>query len=355
MNNQITLTIFNTTGLNREAIDPLLTYTPHSDLLFLIETWLISPNRYYTNWQQHHVYGTRNNRHRSYPGQLGISLLINPKCKFHVHFIPDTSSPYSLYHLTCTVANTLIHCLYLPPSISNDLVLEILNYLPLHHPNTTNTIFCGDFNARMSSFIGDTAYNTRGRKFEHWLLSHQLWLWNKELAYGKPTFIRASGTSIIDLFLSTNLVTNPQIKIDEDLSLDSDHKLVHFNFDLDPTSPTNAAQQLPPPRRLWRLSKLKNEQIRDQYTDLFSTLIAPINTSMLNIINTMEATNTTATTVHQEIDKITNDFYSVLYTSLDTSLGPTPGGYIRRTTLWTVELQRLWDHRELCYKKWRNG
>ncbi|KAI9267998.1 hypothetical protein BDA99DRAFT_422104, partial [Phascolomyces articulosus] len=118
---------------------------------------------------------------------------------------------------------------------------------------------------------------------------------------------------------------------------------------------TNAAQQLPPPRRLWRLSKLKNEQIRDQYTDLFSTLIAPINTSMLSIINTMEATNTTATTVHQEIDKITNDFYSALYTSLDTSLGPTPGGYIRRTTLWTVELQRLWDHRELCYKKWRNG
>ncbi|KAI9490832.1 hypothetical protein BDB00DRAFT_768221 [Zychaea mexicana] len=156
--NNIILNIFNTTGLRRQAIDSILHHIPDTHLLFLVETWLLSPNRYYTSWKQYHVYGNRPTPTAT-RGHLGISLLINPTCPYHVHILPNTASSYPDYHLSCIVANTLIHCVYLPPapSMSNDTALAILDSLPLHHPNTDNNIICGDFNARFSTITGDTA------------------------------------------------------------------------------------------------------------------------------------------------------------------------------------------------------
>ncbi|SAL97383.1 hypothetical protein [Absidia glauca] len=72
-----TLSLININGLHKNAIHDLLQHTPTSDLLFITETWLSSPNKYNTNWKQHHTYGVPTNtshiRHT-----LGIALLINP-------------------------------------------------------------------------------------------------------------------------------------------------------------------------------------------------------------------------------------------------------------------------------------
>ncbi|KAI9271569.1 hypothetical protein BDA99DRAFT_433719, partial [Phascolomyces articulosus] len=186
-NKQIQLTIFNITGLRKQAIDSVISFTPNSDLVFLVETWLLSPNRYYTSWTQHHVHGIRSITLHS-RGRLGISLLINPSCPYHVYYIPNNSSPFSLYYLSCIVANTLIHCVYLlPEKISDAFALDVLESLPLHLPNTNNTIICGDFNARLGTETGDSRCNTRGRTLLPWINSNTLTLWNKELLYGQST------------------------------------------------------------------------------------------------------------------------------------------------------------------------
>ena len=111
---EIVLTLFNTTGIKKQAIDSIISYIPYTSLLFLIETWLLSPNRFYTHCDQHHVYGERASITSS-RGHLGISLLINPSFAYHVHVLPkDSSSPYHLYFVSCIVANTYSFCLSSP-------------------------------------------------------------------------------------------------------------------------------------------------------------------------------------------------------------------------------------------------
>ncbi|KAI7858778.1 Endonuclease/exonuclease/phosphatase [Circinella umbellata] len=349
-NKQITLTIFNITGLRKQAIDSVISYTTSTDLLFLTETWLISPNKYYTSWTQYHTYGIRSTTENS-RGRLGISLMVNPSCPYHVHFLPNTPSPYSLYSLSCIVANTLIHCVYLPPEkISDQFALEVLESLPLHHTETNNTIICGDFNARLGNITGDSIFNPRGRLLQPWISSNSLTLWNKEKAYGQPTFLRHAGSSIIDLYLSTQHINNTTITITDGKSHGSDHKMVHFNFEIDHSTTANAAQQLPQRRRLWKLNKLTDDDQRQQFKESFNFQIAPINRQLIEKLQkiTQHTPNNYITTL---IDDTTNKFYEVLYNAMDTTLGTTSGGHTVRTNFWTRELQRLADHREFCYQK----
>lgn len=155
MSDQLTISIFNAIGLPRPALDSLLAFTPSSDLLFVTETRLLSPYRYYTSWTQHHVYCVLPHP-ESRKGSRGISLFVNPSCTYHVRCIPD-SSDFSPYHLSCIVANTLIHCVYLPPSLPDETALAVLQLLTLYHPNTNRTILCGDFNTRLGSIAGTIA------------------------------------------------------------------------------------------------------------------------------------------------------------------------------------------------------
>ncbi|KAI9245247.1 hypothetical protein BDA99DRAFT_528368, partial [Phascolomyces articulosus] len=195
-NNNITLTIFNTTGLNRQAINSILSFTPSTHLLFLTETWLLSPNRYPTNWKQYHEYGDR--------------------------------------------------------------------------PTST-------------SRRGDTDSNTRGDLMLHWIESHQLKIWNAELAYGKPTFLRPPGSSIIDIYMSTNNCINPTLNISDNLSLGSNHKMVHFSFDIVSNIPLSSPpQQL---RRIWRLSKIKDPAIQEEYKSTINNKLQALNNKLQQLID----------------------------------------------------------------------
>lgn len=149
----LTITIFNATCISKYSVDSILTYAEHSSLLFLVETWLLPPNRLLTNWRQFHTYGEPRADNYTWIGRMGISLLVPPDFTCPVHILPDTNPQFSKYHLSCIVADTLIHCLYLPPSLSTDDAMAIIQSLPLHHPNATNTLCCGDFNARLGSLL----------------------------------------------------------------------------------------------------------------------------------------------------------------------------------------------------------
>lgn len=290
MINQLTISIFNATGLPRPAIDSLLAFTSSSNLIFVTETWLLPPYRYPTSWIQHHVYGVQVNSNTR-QGSQGISLFVNTSYPFPVHCLPDTSSD-SPFHLSCIVASTLIHCVYLPTSLPDEEALSILHSLPLSHPHATMTIFCGDFNARLGSLVGDHRQNARGTMLLLWMQTYGLTLWNAELAHGQPTFLTHNGTSIIDLFFSTNHPANSSLSIREDLSLDSDHKLVHFSFTLDSSLPPSALPSSNP-RRLWNFKKLRDPENCKRYCEHFRSASQPF-INNLKQLTTLPAPPSTA-------------------------------------------------------------
>jgi hypothetical protein len=175
--NTITITLFNATGLPKHTITPILEAAQSTTVLLITETWLLSSARYPTNWKQFHTYGIPveyyNNR-----GAQGICLLINPNCKHHIHYLSPPDSPLPQYQLSFTIADTLVHCLYLPPSLDNHTVSTILSSLPLIAPNTRQTVVCEDLNARPGSYTSDRLTSSRGNTVHRWMMENNIIIWN---------------------------------------------------------------------------------------------------------------------------------------------------------------------------------
>ncbi|KAI9003537.1 hypothetical protein CLU79DRAFT_806803 [Phycomyces nitens] len=188
--NPVTISLWNANGLAKQTLPSILHYASSSSLLFITETWLLSPHRYSTSWQQYHTYG------QSVPnasrGCMGISLLVNPSFPYPISVLPSTSP----YVLSCIVFDCLIHCLYLPPSLSDIDAIAIVRDLPLSSTSipSSNTILCGDFNSRMGSFIGTSLLS--------WIQETGLTCWNELLAFGLPTFFSGGAGNPVPVSLT---------------------------------------------------------------------------------------------------------------------------------------------------------
>ncbi|ORE03896.1 hypothetical protein BCV72DRAFT_212417 [Rhizopus microsporus var. microsporus] len=178
-NNLLTITQWDSNGCARHTIEAVTNSILSTHLLFLTETWLLSPLRFLTNWRQFHTYAVPVDN--TYRGEMGISLLVHPDCPHPVTHFPSTSP----YVLSCQVSNLLIHCVYLPPALPD----AVLQQLPTQtHPSQANTIICGDFNARYSALLGDSRTTQRGTAFYNWMVENGLHCWNSELTFGIPTY-----------------------------------------------------------------------------------------------------------------------------------------------------------------------
>ncbi|KAI9470450.1 hypothetical protein BDB00DRAFT_746268, partial [Zychaea mexicana] len=146
-----------------------------------------------------------------------------------------------------------------------------------------------------------------------------------------------------------------KMTIFDDLSLDSYHKMIQFSYETDRLTTRDSTQQTANHRRLWRLSKLADADFRRTYTRTFAQQLQPLNNDLQNCIK--RATHQTSQRIELPtiIDDISDRFYDTLYETLDTTLGATTGGRQASTEFWTVELQRLVEYRELCYRKWRRA
>jgi exonuclease III len=363
----LTLTIWNANGLIRQAISTVTDALSTSDLVFITETWLLSPLRYPTPWAQYHTYGilAEGNGRR---GQMGITLLVNPSFAYPVIHIPTASN----YIFSCQVSCVLIHCLYLPPSLSDDEFLELLEGLPVQtHASQTNTILCGDFNARSVSLLGDTRTSTRGSKLAEWICENGYYCWNGLLARGQSTLhsinrinnstrVTTTWSSIVDLFISFNRLVNPKLEILKD-SLGSDHLPVSLRFSL-PRPPASPAQH---PRLVWKLARMNEPDSRSLFKSLFkertitfkSELVAHIKYA----IDIYMYSQSDYVYPHDlilpplDIDVIATKFTDLLHDCLDDSVGrktkpPRPPG---NSWFWTDALQALVDHRSKTYLVWR--
>ncbi|GAN11787.1 hypothetical protein MAM1_0959c11387 [Mucor ambiguus] len=191
----VSLSLWNANGLRQSTVHDALSHVLDTHVLFVTETWLLSGS-FPSDWSQFHLFGTK------VPGAFGrgsggVLAFVSPSCPFIVSQLPS----YNPHTLSLKFGTLTVHCVYLPPPLSSDKVLSILHSLPL----TSDTILCGDFNARFGSLLGDTNANARGNSLQPWIEESSLSILNASLAYGIPTFItfrrQKEVHSIIDLFL----------------------------------------------------------------------------------------------------------------------------------------------------------
>lgn len=309
----LSIGLWNANGLSATTINDVLRHCSSIDIFLITETWLLAPKRIYTSWQQFHLYGQQ--VEGGYRGSQGVSALISPSCPFPVSTFPLKTK----YALGLQIGRSLrIICLYLPPLLDPETINTTLSALPLTH----KTIICGDFNARMGKFTGDTDTNPRGNLLKNWCNFHQLDNLNSIHAYGTPTFITArSGyeiSSIVDYFLTnSNDLIQPTMHVATELSLGSDHKLMTLSFGYRPANAANNSESThssSSPRRMWNLSRLQEPEVRDLYCDTFTSLSAPL-------LQDLSSIQSAAPTTQPPIDDLNGRLNDIVYKALDTAVG----------------------------------
>lgn len=144
--------------------------------------------------------------------------------------------------------------------------------------NTTPTVLAlGDFNTRLGPITGDSRLTApRASYFSNWLRANQVTLWNQVLSFGEPTFESNLGKSIIDYVISKNSIFSsvPTLSVDSELNLNTDHHVLRFQF-----SATVQPQPLPQAqhgRKIWKLQRLKEDDVHLLYQRLFDSNIFPL-------------------------------------------------------------------------------
>ncbi|KAK4508975.1 uncharacterized protein ATC70_008057 [Mucor velutinosus] len=302
----LTIGLWNARGLRDTTIDDVLRYCQSFSVLFITETWLNRhPIRLPTNWQQIPL---------TWPFQTPLPSALQE------------------FALGIQLGRELrLICLYIPPEqadLYTENVSSILNAIPLDH----DTIICGDLNARM--------------------------------AHSTPTFEdRRSGrnvSSIVDYYISnveslsfasldtSSPPSSSSISIYSDLSLGSDHKLMSLTFDYHSNEPALAmpATPSPSPRLLWKLSRLQETDVRNLYAQRFTALSQPLLQQLISLVRSPPDTQ-------PPIDTLNSDLTNCIYQALDESVTRQSQRPNFWKKFWTLDLQRLCDHREALYRKYR--
>ncbi|KAI7897993.1 uncharacterized protein BX663DRAFT_490376 [Cokeromyces recurvatus] len=271
-----------------------------------------------------------------------ISCLVSPSCPFPVHQLPS----YNAHTLSMKIGKVTVHCLYLPPSLSNELVFSVLNSLPL----SSDTVLCGDFNARLGALTGDLVVNPRGRSLLPWLEERSLRVLNSELAHGVATFTtfrrNVEVSSIIDLFI-TNIpasgMVSPSLVVESDLSLGSDHRLMFLSFGYIPPLHSAPSSGVLAPRRLWNLSRLNEVDPLLLYQSRFRSLVAPLQVTLDGLVSSPPG-------VRPPIDSLNDSLNECFYRALDDSIGQKaarPGHWHK---YWTADLEAAARERDRRYQ-----
>lgn len=336
---KLTIGLWNANGLQATAIDDVLQHSHSFDILFITETWLLSPSRLPTTWQQLHNYGSP--VAGNFRGSLGMTTLISPSCTLPISPLPTSNQ----YMMTFRIGTLQLVCCYFPPSLPDDRFLTMMNSIPL----TPDTIICGDFNARMGARLGDTTTTTRGRILESWIDDRQIHLWNATLAHGCATYTTFRGgrtnQSIIDLFMSNFSPENPTLSIRSDLSLGSDHHLLCAQVDApDPITPTT----LPPPRRMWNLSRLLEEEPRDYHVTLFTTSSQTLRDRLQALVDHPPETK-------PPIDALAAELNELIYAALSESVGDRQPRPKHWKWFWTPALEAAAKLRDRFYRRWKEA
>ncbi|KAG1441205.1 hypothetical protein G6F56_011587 [Rhizopus delemar] len=312
---RLSMSLWNANDLRATTVHEVLSHCFDSSLLFITETWLLSPSLLPTDWMQYHVYGVP--VASTSRGSMGVTALVNPSCPYTITQLPSANR----YTLSLKVGPFRVHCVYVPPPVSNSDFLHVLSSIP----SLPNTIICGDFNARLGDLTGDHLVSARGRSMLQWLSVSPFQVLNGSLAHGLATWVGSrqdrEWTSILDLFITNTTLLSPSMQIFSDLSLGSDHRLLSLSFSFDasfddppPSSPSAATVH---PRRLWNLSRLAEPDPCQLYIETFRSLSAPLTSQLRQLVQHPPVSK-------PDIDDLNVSLNNIIYKSLDTSVGDRP-------------------------------
>ena len=338
--NNINISLWNANGLQATSVSEILNYCEPNTLLFITETWLLPPTALRTDWKQFHLYGIP--VQGNYRGQMGITALVHPSFPYPVTSIPMPNK----FTLALKVGNLRAVCMYLPPSIADEEAIVALDTIPL----LPDTIICGDLNARLGDITGDYDVNARGRALKEWIQDRRLHVLNGTLAHGQPTFLSYRRgqeiSSIIDLFLTNFPPVSATLKIRQELSLGSDHKLMTLSFHHDMAQGPSDTDTTD--RRLWNINRLRREKPRDRYIQSFEAH-SHILADKLNQLCSSPPN------ARPDIDRLSAELNEIIYNSLDGSVGRLQPRSKDCKMFWTPNVQQAADQREQCYRKWRRA
>ncbi|KAI9324653.1 hypothetical protein BD770DRAFT_450233 [Pilaira anomala] len=300
------ISLFNAQGISDESIDSIINNLHIcTNLFFITETWLYPPNRtkiHSQHWKQHHNYGRR------VEGS---------------HNREEAIQPYTN---------------------NNDI---------------ENIILCGDFNSRLGNYTGDHNTNSRCNVFLNFISEYGLTLQNIELAYGIPTLLTGSSTtstvksSIIDFFLTNNdeVIIAPVMKIESELSLGSDHKLLYFGFTHNFAPPPTVHLH---PRILWKINKFKPKPDKShiKYIEKYRTIITPQLKKYTEKLKTDIFTELTHDHRQQQLDNLNSELIEIIQKTLEEAVGKKTQKNKSWKWFWTQELEDATNLREHLYRKW---
>lgn len=345
------LSLWNANGLRATTISDVLSHV-NTSILFITESWLTS-GYLPCNWSQYHLYGRKvldcNGR-----GSGGVSALVSPYCPFPVSQLPSPNA----YTLSIKIGTVNVHCVYFPPTLARELIKAALRSIPI--PLGSDTILCGDFNARLGNITGDSITTPRGADLINFCEQRDLLVLNSTLAYGISTFHafrrNVEQRSIIDLFI-TNIpewnIQSPTLVVESDLSLSSDHRLMHLFFEYDSLVGSEGTRvsgdDTVAPRRLWRLSRLGQESHRTRLQSVFKSLVSPVVDSLSLLVSYPPVER-------PDVDSLNHQLNDCIYQALDASIGPkTPNSGKQWKKYWSPEIKAAALERDLCYGRWRNS
>ncbi|KAI9264320.1 hypothetical protein BDA99DRAFT_559596 [Phascolomyces articulosus] len=110
-------------------------------------------------------------------------------------------------------------------------------------------------------------------------------------------------------------------------SFGSNHKTVHLSYNVDDNTPANSTQQLPPRRRLWKLNKIKDPEIRRKYKEETEDFYQSINIK------------TSQSEITSFLHSFTSQMYELLYHTMDQTLGSTIDEFKQKSDFWTTKAQ----------------
>lgn len=134
--------------------------------------------------------------------------------------------------------------------------------------------------------------------------------------------------------------------IQDQLSLDSNHKITHLQFDMPSTPPPLTT---PTPRRQWHFHRLSESQPGQQYIDQFKNNTRELTHILTNAISDSQT--------NPSIETLATYLNQAIYDALDTAIGAKSSSTPKSRTkwFWTEEIHKAMAHREYCYRKWRKA
>ncbi|KAI9485275.1 MAG: hypothetical protein EXX96DRAFT_3831 [Benjaminiella poitrasii] len=151
--------------------------------------------------------------------------------------------------------------------------------------------------------------------------------------------------SIIDFFISTSDLERPSFKIEHDLFIDSDHKLLRFSFQTHPPSTIPSAH----PRLTWNINGLQQPNTQLQYQQICDSESQALVTNYQPSLDSLSIAK-------QYIKYLSQGIKSSMYNALDATCKRQSNLCSdNRSDFWTHRLQQAFDHREKCHKQRRKA